>query len=435
MKNEKKPKKKKPAPVPIPTSTNTSKKKEVSPTTRPPTKVLDTINLSSDEEKPLDLSKNQGGGSEQEGAQETGKREIKKEHDNSDNKVSTNTLSTCPKPKAKDRKTKGEDGKQVRAPVKPVQAPVKPVQAPVKPVKAPVQAPQPKVTSTIPPPADPRGVARDQISIDDQSARAAKITKKNLARLTQHQAQQTKFTKDDEAKPMRVTVDSSETKQRIIDAAMFANLWGHKHKATFFRDIPPVKKSENRKRRRSSKEDMNMSKKSKTEVETPKSSRSQRTSPSTSKGDPRRNIRNDSLWHRPDEDISQTIETPKEELEGIKLHKLDSRRCERSSHEDGQEKVATREGKKKEKPSLLITSFTAINESKDENENKTEESMGEITPLWKDTKPELYNDHIKLGFPTGRDSATFRDSGTGKTFLSRDKGTTGQKFLHCPGTS
>ena len=39
-----------------------------------------------------------------------------------------------------------------------------------------------------------------------------------------------------------------------------------------------------------------------------------------------------------------------------------------------------------------------------------------------------------LGFPTGRDSATFRDSGTAKTFLSRDKGTTGQKFLYCPGT-
>ena len=34
----------------------------------------------------------------------------------------------------------------------------------------------------------------------------------------------------------------------------------------------------------------------------------------------------------------------------------------------------------------------------------------------------------------GRDSATFRDSGTGKSFLSRDKGTTGQKFLHYPGT-
>merc|ERR1712051_352286 len=41
---------------------------------------------------------------------------------------------------------------------------------------------------------------------------------------------------------------------------------------------------------------------------------------------------------------------------------------------------------------------------------------------------------FKLGFPTGQDSATFRDSGTTKTFLSRDKGTTGQKFLYCPGT-
>ena len=43
-------------------------------------------------------------------------------------------------------------------------------------------------------------------------------------------------------------------------------------------------------------------------------------------------------------------------------------------------------------------------------------------------------DSFQLGFPTGRDSATFRDSGTAKTFLSRDKGTTGQKFLYCPGT-
>ena len=41
---------------------------------------------------------------------------------------------------------------------------------------------------------------------------------------------------------------------------------------------------------------------------------------------------------------------------------------------------------------------------------------------------------LAVGFPTGRDSATFQDSGTGKTFLYRDKGTTGQKFLHCPGT-
>ena len=34
--------------------------------------------------------------------------------------------------------------------------------------------------------------------------------------------------------------------------------------------------------------------------------------------------------------------------------------------------------------------------------------------------------HCKLGFPTGRDSATFRDNGTEVSSLSRDKGTTGQ---------
>ena len=33
---------------------------------------------------------------------------------------------------------------------------------------------------------------------------------------------------------------------------------------------------------------------------------------------------------------------------------------------------------------------------------------------------------LKLGFPTGRDSATFRDNGTEVLSLSRDKGTTGQ---------
>ena len=32
----------------------------------------------------------------------------------------------------------------------------------------------------------------------------------------------------------------------------------------------------------------------------------------------------------------------------------------------------------------------------------------------------------KVGFPTGRDSATFRDNGTEVSSLSRDKGTTGQ---------
>ena len=34
--------------------------------------------------------------------------------------------------------------------------------------------------------------------------------------------------------------------------------------------------------------------------------------------------------------------------------------------------------------------------------------------------------HFKVGFPTGRDSATFRDKGTEAPSLSRDKGTTGK---------
>ena len=33
---------------------------------------------------------------------------------------------------------------------------------------------------------------------------------------------------------------------------------------------------------------------------------------------------------------------------------------------------------------------------------------------------------LELGFPTGRDSATFRDNGTKIPSLSRDKGTAGQ---------
>ena len=38
----------------------------------------------------------------------------------------------------------------------------------------------------------------------------------------------------------------------------------------------------------------------------------------------------------------------------------------------------------------------------------------------------MYNNKYGLGFPTGRDSATFRVNGTEVSSLSRDKGTTGQ---------
>ena len=41
---------------------------------------------------------------------------------------------------------------------------------------------------------------------------------------------------------------------------------------------------------------------------------------------------------------------------------------------------------------------------------------------------------FELGFPTGRDSATFQDKGTEVPSLSREKGKKGQKFLHCLGT-
>ena len=109
-----------------------------------------------------------------------------------------------------------------------------------------------------------------------------------------------------------------------------------------------------------------MSKKSKTEVETPKSSkpsRTQRNSPSTSKSDTQRSHRDKNLWHRPDEDILQTVETPEEEQARLKRHKLEARRRERSGHDNGQDKIAAEDKKRKEKPPPLITSFKAVNES------------------------------------------------------------------------
>ena len=78
----------------------------------------------------------------------------------------------------------------------------------------------------------------------------------------------------DKSPTMRVTVDSSDTKERIIKATTIANVWGYKCNATFLRDVPPEKKSpsEDRKqlpkrKRRSSQEDNNKSKKSKMERE------------------------------------------------------------------------------------------------------------------------------------------------------------------------
>ena len=41
--------------------------------------------------------------------------------------------------------------------------------------------------------------------------------------------------------------------------------------------------------------------------------------------------------------------------------------------------------------------------------------------------------YCKIAFPTGRDSATFRDKGTEVPSLSRDKGTTGQAKILAKG--
>ena len=83
---------------------------------------------------------------------------------------------------------------------------------------------------------------------------------------------------------MRVTLDSKDTKERIISAATSANLWGFKDKDTaFFRDIPPEKKvhTEDRERpdkrkREQSQLDSNMSKRAKTDKDPSKQSRNKR---------------------------------------------------------------------------------------------------------------------------------------------------------------
>ena len=50
--------------------------------------------------------------------------------------------------------------------------------------------------------------------------------------------------------------------------------------------------------------------------------------------------------------------------------------------------------------------------------------MGPFEGCWGSIKGSIR--YYKLGFPTGRDSATFRDKGTEISSLSQDKGTTGQ---------
>ena len=96
---------------------------------------------------------------------------------------------------------------------------------------------------------------------------------------------------------------------------------------------------------------------------------------SETRGQRSQNQRDENLWHRPDEDISQAVETPEEEKMRLKLQKLEARRRERSGHEDGQDKIE----KTKEK-TLRISPFKAINESNGENEG--EETVKAISPIY-----------------------------------------------------
>ena len=207
---------------------------------------------------------------------------------------------------------------------------------------------------------------------------------------------------NDQEQIMRVTVDSTDTTSRIVNAATTGNLWGFKKKnEAFLRDIPPEKRSHTEDRKGSTKrkrspshEDKNATKRARSDRDPPKTKR--RSSEPTKKGHWERE-----LWHRPDEDISQTDKTPEEESERItrreliksiqehqKLVKLDTRRCEKS----GQESV---QNKGSEVKTPKISPFRAVNEGN--SDKKDEQSMGKISPLWKDSMPHLYNDSVQPG--------------------------------------
>ena len=82
-------------------------------------------------------------------------------------------------------------------------------------------------------------------------------------------------------------------------------------------------------------------------------------------------------------------ETPDEESARIKhqkLIRLETRRSEKTWHENAQNKGS-------EVKTPKISPFRVINE--ENSERKAEESTGNISPLWKDTMPHLYNDPVQ----------------------------------------
>ena len=146
------------------------------------------------------------------------------------------------------------------------------------------------------------------------------------------------------------------------------------------------KRMEKRKRENSN-PDTNTSKRARTDQVSSKQPRNQKGSPSNRNND-RNSQRGGDLWHGQDEDISETRETPEEETarkrrqgcEGLK--KLESRVCRSTGHENAQNTSGT------DKPPQKISPFRAINE--ENGEMRAERPEGDISPLYKDTHPELY---------------------------------------------
>ena len=210
----------------------------------------------------------------------------------------------------------------------------------------------------------------------------------------------------------RLTVDSRETKEKIRKAAKITKRWGSAGGHTvFLRDIPPEKVAHKRKRTPSSNEDTKMPKKQKTEgKETQRSSRSKK-----EEGIPRRRILNE----RPEtkrEERNRTagaaqakLDSEKAASEKLRLEQLEARRT-KLAHQDWEtQDLINKQGQRPQKPQTsgtrdsgnnkikdapktVITPFRALNESENENEN---EDKWRISPLHKDSRPDLYDDFVQ----------------------------------------
>ena len=166
----------------------------------------------------------------------------------------------------------------------------------------------------------------------------------------------------------RLTVDTKETKENFRRAALQAKRWGEAGRHTvFLRDTVPEKPAQKR-GRSSSNEDTKTPKKRRAEDEvTPRSSRSNK-----EKSHPR---------SRPEgrpEETQTKMTTENEELEKIKLERLEARRAklEHQEREDrATQELINKQGKRQKEservtPKATIQTFQALNEN--ENKNKVD---------------------------------------------------------------